>query len=261
MADSPETVLVTGASSGIGWALGEIFAGDGSRLVLVARSRDKLELLAEDLKKKHGVEVLVVVQDLSQPGAAEEVMRQINEAGWPVDVLINNAGVGAHGQFRNLPIDRQLEMVQLNVSALLHLTHLVLPQMVERRRGAILNVASTASFQPGPYAAVYFATKAFVLSFSDALWDETRHFNVSVTCLCPGPTRTNFGKEYAMTEGTGFQLMGMEADVVARAGHRGLRRRRRLVVPGLLNKLLTFSTRFATRRFLIRCAAAFNGQL
>jgi hypothetical protein len=150
-------------------------------------------------------------------------------------------------------------MVQLNVSTLLHLTHLVLPQMVERRRGAILNVASTAAFQPGPYAAVYFATKAFVLSFSDALWEEARHFNISVTCLCPGPTRTNFGKEYALTESTGFQLAGMEADAVARAGHRALRRGRRTAIPGLLNRLLAFGTRLATRRFLIRAAAAFNG--
>jgi hypothetical protein len=259
MPESPETVLVTGASSGIGKALAEIFAADGSRLALVARSRDQLELLADEFRQNHGVDVQVIVQDLSQPEAAIEVMRQLDQAGWPVDVLINNAGVGAHGQFRNIPIDRQLAMVQLNVSTLLHLTHLVLPQMVERRRGAILNVASTAAFQPGPYAAVYFATKAFVLSFSDALWEEARHFNISVTCLCPGPTRTNFGKEYALTESTGFQLAGMEADAVARAGHRALRRGRRTAIPGLLNRLLAFGTRLATRRFQIRAAAAFNG--
>jgi short-subunit dehydrogenase len=259
MPGTPETVLVSGASSGIGKALAEIFAADGSRLVLVARTRDALESLADKLRKQHGVESLVIVQDLTQPGAAAEVKGQLDQAGWPVDVLINNAGVGAHGQFRNIPIDRQLAMVQLNVGALLHLTHLVLPPMVERRRGAILNVASTAAFQPGPYAAVYFATKAFVLSFSDALWEEVRQYNVTVTCLCPGPTRTNFGKDYAMTESTGFQLAGMEADAVARAGHRALRRGRRTVIPGLLNRLLAFGTRLAPRRLLIRAAAAFNG--
>src|SRR5262245_39937739 len=260
MPDIPDTVLVTGASSGIGEALARIFAADGSRLVLVARSGERLEALAGELRKAHGIDVLVIAADLSRPGAADEVMRQVDAAGWSVDVLVNNAGVGVHGQFRNISLDRQLAMVQLNVDALLHLTHRALARMIERRRGAILNVASTAAFQPGPYAAVYFATKAFVLSFSDALWEEARHYNIGVTCLCPGPTRTNFGKDYAMTESTGFQVAGMEADTVARAGHRALRRGRRTVIPGLMNRLLTFASRFATRRFLIRAVTAFNGR-
>jgi hypothetical protein len=140
----------------------------------------------------------------------------------------------------------------------LELTHRLLPPMVERRGGAILNVGSTAAFHPGPYAAVYFATKAFVLSFSDALWEELRHDNIVVTCLCPGPTRTSFGKEYGMTESAGFRLAGMEARAVARAGHRALRRKQRTVIPGLLNRLVTFASRFATRRFLIRVVTVFN---
>jgi short-subunit dehydrogenase len=260
MRESSETVLVTGASSGIGRALAETFAEDGSRLVLVSRSRDKLELLAGEFRKEHGVEVLVIVQDLGLPEAGDEVVRRLDEVGWQVDVLVNNAGVGAHGEFKEIPLDRQLAMVQLNVNALLHLTHRLLPPMVERRRGAILNVASTAAYQPGPYAAVYFASKAFLLSFSDALWEEVRHFNIGVTCLCPGPTRTNFGKEYDLTQSTGFRLAGMEASAVARAGHHALRRGRRTVIPGLLNRLMTFASRFATRRFLIRAVTAFNGR-
>ncbi len=260
MPEALETVLVTGASSGIGQALAEVFAADGSRLVLVARSLDKLELLADELRKKHGVEVLVIAQDLSFFGAAAEIVQKLDQAGWRVDVLVNNAGVGAHGEFKEIPLDRQLAMVQLNVNALLELTHRLLPPMVDRRRGVILNVASTAAYQPGPYAAVYFATKAFVLSFSDALWEELRHHNVGVTCLCPGPTRTEFGKEYGLTQSTGFQLAGMEAADVARAGHWALRRGRRTVIPGWLNRLTTFAARFATRRFLIRAVTVFNGR-
>lgn len=258
MLDLQETVLVTGASSGIGKALAEIFAMDGSRLVLVARSRDTLEALAGEWRKNYRVDVMVIAQDLRLAGAADEVFRKLNQAGWGVDILVNNAGIGAHGEFKDLPLDRQLNMIQLNVTALVHLTYLLLPRMVERRRGAILNVGSTAAFQPGPFAAIYFATKAFVLSFSEALWDEVRRYNIAVTCLCPGPTRTNFGNEYKMTESHGFRWAGMEAIDVAREGHQALRRGRRLVIPGLLNRLVVFLTRIATRRFQIRAAGAFN---
>lgn len=258
MPDAPETVLITGASSGIGKALAETFAADGSRLILVARSHDKLEALAADLKTRHGIDVLVISQDLSCAGAAVEVFRKIREAGWPVDVLVNNAGFGEHGRFQDISIERQLAMVQLNVGALLDLTHLVLPQMIERRRGAILNLGSTAAFQPGPYAAVYFATKAFVLSFSDALWEEVRHFNVGVTCLCPGPTQTNFGNDSGMNQTRIFRLTSMDPLEVARAGHRAVRRGRRRVIPGLLNKLTAFATRFVPRGALIRVLSYFN---
>jgi hypothetical protein len=258
MPDSSETVLVTGASSGIGKELAECFAADGCRLILVARSRETLAALADGLKARHGVDSLVVCQDLSCPAAAEEVLREISNQGWPVHVLVNNAGFGEHGRFQDTSIERQLAMVQLNVGALLHLTHLVLPQMTERRRGAILNVGSTAAFQPGPYAAVYFASKAFVLSFSDALREELRHFNIGVTCLCPGPTQTNFGNSSGMNRTRVFRWTSMTAQDVARAGHRALRRGRSMVIPGLLNKLLAWATRFAPRGMLLRIAGYFN---
>jgi hypothetical protein len=258
MPETPETVLVTGASSGIGKALADIFAANGSRLVLVARNADKLAELAGQLRKQYGIDTLVISQDLSIPGAADAVFLKLEQAGWNLDVLVNNAGFGAHGDFQDVALDRQLAMIQLNVSALVHLTHRALPGMIERRRGAILNVGSTAAFQPGPHAAIYFATKAFVLSFSEALWAEARPHNIIVTCLCPGPTRTNFGSEYNMTESSGFQWTGMEAVDVARAGHRALRQGRRTVIPGFLNRLLAFLTRFAPRRLLIRAAGAFN---
>lgn len=258
MPDAPETVLVTGASYGIGKELAECFAADGSRLILVARSRETLPALAAELKARYGVDSLVVCQDLGCPAAADEIMREIDEQGWPVHVLVNNAGFGEHGRFQDISIERQLAMVQLNVGALMHLTHLVLPQMTERRRGAILNVGSTAAFQPGPYAAVYFASKAFVLSFSDALHEEVRRFNISVTCLCPGPTQTNFGNASGMNQTRIFRWTSMTAKDVAHAGHRGLRRGRSLVIPGLLNKLLAWGTRFAPRGMLLRIAGYFN---
>ena len=258
MTDLPETVLVTGASSGIGKALAEIFAAEGSRLVLVARSADMLEELAVQLRKTHATEVLVIPQDLSLRGAADAVFQTLDQAGWSVDVLVNNAGFGAHGDFWDIALERQLEMIQLNVAALVHLTYRALPRMIERRRGTILNVGSTAAFQPGPHAAIYFATKAFVLSFSEALWSEVRPHNIFITCLCPGPTRTNFGSEYNLTESQGFRWAGMEATEVARAGHLALRRGRRTVIPGFLNKLVALFSRIAPRRLLIWAAGAFN---
>src|SRR5579872_7251300 len=258
MPESPETVLVTGASGGIGKALAEAFASDGSRLILVARSHDKLELLASEMKARHGIDVLTICQDLSRAGAAVEAFRKIEEAGWLVHILVNNTGFGAHGGFKDISIEQQLAMVELNVDALLNLTHLVLPQMVKRRRGTILNVGSTASFQAGPHAAVYFATKAFVLSFSEALWQEVRRFNIVVTCLCPGPTRTSFGDESGMNRTRLFRWTSMDANEVARAGHRAVRRGRRLVIPGLLNKLLAFATRFVPRGVLIRILGSIN---
>jgi len=258
MPDFPETVLLTGASSGIGRELAEIFAADGSRLILVARSGETLAALAAELKTRHGVDALVVSQDLACPAAAEQVFRKIQEAGWPVHVLVNNAGFGEHGRFHEISIDRQLDMVQLNVGALLHLAHLVLPQMIERRSGAILNVGSTAAFQPGPYAAVYFASKAFVLSFSDALREEVRCFNIKVTCLCPGPTQTNFGNASGMNRTRTFRWTSLSANDVARAGYRALRRGRRMAVPGLLNKLIALATRLVPRGVLLRVVGYFN---
>lgn len=258
MTDPAETVLITGASSGIGKALAELFAKDGSRLVLVARRADELEAVAAHLRQQYRVDALAFAQDLCVPGAADVIFQKLDQAGWGVDVLVNNAGCGAHGEFQDIALERQLAMIQLNVGALVHLAHRALPRMAAQRRGAILNVGSTAAFQPGPHAAIYFATKAFVLSFSEALWDEARRHKIVVTCLCPGPTRTNFGREYQMTESKGFQWAGMDAMDVARAGHRALRRGRRLVIPGVLNQMLAFLTRFSPRRLLLWAAGAFN---
>src|SRR6266403_1281484 len=189
---SIETVLVTGASSGIGRALAKCFAAEGCRLILVARKRSALASLADELRKPHGTHSEILTADLAQPDAGARIFRHTETNGTKVDVLVNNAGFGAQGRFGELPVEGQLEMLQVNISALTHLTGLFLPGMIARRRGGVLNVASTAAFQPGPGMAVYYATKAYVLSFSEAVAEELRHSGVTVTALCPGPTRTDF---------------------------------------------------------------------
>jgi short-subunit dehydrogenase len=180
--------LITGASAGLGAEFARQCAARGDELVLVARRRERLEALAAQIG---GGEVITA--DLAAPGAAEQLMRDVEARGLAVSTLINNAGFGLTGRFAGLPLDRQREMIDLNIGALVELTHLVLPGMIERGAGAILNVASTAAFQPGPGFAVYFATKSFVLSFTEALHQELKRTNIKVSALCPGPTRTEFG--------------------------------------------------------------------
>jgi hypothetical protein len=192
----------------------------------------------------------VIVVDLGEPGAPEAIVRQIEGAGRDVAVLVNNAGIGSHGRFAEADLAHELAIVRVNVTALVHLTGLVLPGMVRRRAGKILHVASTAGFQPGPLMATYYASKAFVLSFSEALDAELAGSCVTVTCLCPGPTRTEFQRRAGMGGipiASGFPPM-MDAAAVARAGYRAMRRGTRLVIPGPLNRLGASSVRLAPRR-------------
>jgi short-subunit dehydrogenase len=246
-----QTVLVTGASSGIGWELAKCFAAEGCRLVLVARNEAALQTLAQELRQAHGVEATVLPADLGLPETPGRIFAELQQAGVTVDVLVNNAGFGAHGNFAGLPLQRQLEMVQVNVTALMHLTGLFLPDMIERRRGGVLNVASTAAFQPGPGMAVYFATKAFVLSFGEALAEELAGLGLVVTTLCPGPTKTDFGKVAHFRGGDHLTRYGMSAAAVARYGHSAFRRGRVLAIPGLGNRVLTLLVR-ALPRFAVR---------
>lgn len=249
-------VLVTGASSGIGECFAKELALQGRSLVLVARSTAKLEALAAELKAAHGVAVEVVTADLSLPDSADAVFSACRERGLEVDLLINNAGFGLIGSFAELDAKRVRQMVDLNVGALTDLCRAVAPGMIERKRGGIINVASTAAFQPGPKMAVYFATKAFVLSFSEALHEELKPYGVNVSCLCPGPTRTEFG-EVAGFGGNGlFDKVAMEAPAVVAAGLRALDKNKAVVVPGLLNKLTANSGRFAPRSVVRKIAGA-----
>jgi uncharacterized protein len=242
-----ETVLITGASAGIGRELAEMFAAERSNLVLVARRRERLEELAARLHVLHGVDVRVMAADLAQPDAPAAICNQLGREGVSIDVLVNNAGFGALGPVAELGLARQMDMVQVNVAALTHLTRLLIPGMIERRRGGILNVASIAGFQAGPFMAVYYATKAYLISFSEALADELYPRGVRVTCLCPGPTTTEFAETADMGRTLLFRLNPMTAEKVARAGYRGFRRGRLLVVPGWLNYLLTLGVRFVPR--------------
>lgn len=247
-----DTVLVTGASSGIGRELALLFARDGADLVLVARGEGPLREFAAGLAAEHGARAQVLAADLSQPGSAEEIARTLAQQGVQVDVLVNNAGFGARGHVAGIGVQRQLEMIEVNVAALTRLTALFLPGMLERRHGAVLNVASTAAFQAGPNQAVYCATKAYVLSFTEALAEEVRGSGVRVSCLAPGPTSTGFAARADMTGAKAFRIGVMGAGPVARAGYDGLRHGKTLVVPGVVNQLLALSVRFAPRTLITR---------
>jgi short-subunit dehydrogenase len=218
----------------------------------VAQQAEKLAQVARELTTQFGVRVIEIETDLAAPAAPPEIGRELDRQGLTPDVLVNNAGFGLRGSFAEIDLGEQLRIIQVNVSALTHLTGLFLPGMLERRRGRVLNVASTAAFQPGPLMAVYYATKAYVLSFSEALANETSGSGVTVTALCPGPTATAFQKRAGL-EGTQLLRGGvMTAAAVARAGHDGMMRGARVVVPGWRNRLLAQSVRFAPRRMVIQ---------
>ena len=243
------TALVTGASSGIGEAIARRLAKDGANLVLVARSEGKLQALAEALSKDHGIRAAVVVADLIKPDSGAIVRRATDAQGINVEVLVNNAGFGTYGPFEKIEPGREQDEIALNVAALVDMTHAFLPPMLSRGQGAILNVASTAAFQPGPYMAVYAATKAFALSFSEALWAECRDRGVHVVALCPGAVETPFfaalGDDRAR-QAPALSRMTRAEDVAEEAiralyGHRPTR------IVGLRNWFMAQSVRFVPR--------------
>ena len=238
-----ETALITGASSGIGRELARLFAKDGYRLVLVARNRAKLEGLARELQAEHAAEVMLLVQDLANPGAARAINGMLARQGIEVDVLVNNAGTQVYGVFSEESVEEQLAMIRVNSIAIVHLTHLLLPGMIRRGYGRVLNVGSTGSFAPGPLNAVYCATKAFVLSFSQAIGAELAGTGVTVTALCPGATDTAFITRHGMQDARIFQNT-MPAARVAQIGYHALQRGRPLVVAGFGNLLQVLSFQF-----------------
>jgi short-subunit dehydrogenase len=232
-----QTALITGASGGIGAELAKVFAREGFNLVLVARSEDKLKQLADNLKTKYGTESRILLKDLAQPKAPDEIFAELEQAGVSVDVLVNNAGFATYGYFHEIDLHKELELLQVNIVTLTHLSKLFVPAMLKRGGGKILNVASTAAFQPGPLMAVYYASKAYVLSLSEALAEEYRDKGITVTALCPGPTESGFQQRAAMEDSRLVQGGLMRAAEVAEIGYRALMQGKRVVVPGMANKL------------------------
>src|SRR5438876_12335413 len=245
------TALITGASGGIGYELARLFAKDHYNLVLIARSGSKLAQIADELQQQFGISARSIALDLASPIAPQFLFDQLQREGIPIDILVNNAGYGRFGEFAELPLEESLGQIQLNVLALTALTRLFVGPMLERRSGKIMNVASTAGFQPGPMMAVYYATKAYVISLSEAIANELKGSGVSVTCLCPGATDTEFQKR-AGTENTVLfkKFPPMDAETVARAGYEGLMSGKTLVIPGLRNRLLAESVRFGPRKLV-----------
>lgn len=244
----PLVALVTGASSGIGLEMAQQLASQKVDLVVVARSEDKLKELAANLQREHGVTVTVIAADLSDPVAPRRIAEELERQGITVQILVNNAGHGAFGPFAELPLEGDLSMLQVNVVALTALTKLLLPGMIARGFGRVLNVASTAAFQPGPMLAVYYATKAYVLSLSEALRNELDGTGVTVTALCPGPTESAFLARANMEESGLFKnLKVMDSATVARLGLDGMFKGKTIVIPGALNNMLVQSIRFTPR--------------
>ena len=249
MAD--ETALITGASSGIGLELARLFAADDSNLVLVARREDRLRALADELKSEFGADVFILPKDLSEKNAPKEIFDALQKENIQIDVVVNNAGFGTRGAVAEIDTDTQIDMIQVNVVALTHLTRLFLPGIIERGRGGILNVGSLAGFQPGPNLAVYYATKAYVLSFTEALSEEIKNPDIKITCLAPGPVRTEFGSKSDLDDSLLFKLSLMDAEPVVKAGYEGFRKGKVIVLPGIKQKIIPFLLRF-TPRFLVR---------
>jgi short-subunit dehydrogenase len=255
---SPGTVLITGASSGIGLELARIFAARGHPLVIVSRDATRLRAAADELRTG-GASVTALGADLEQPGDVERLIGEIRSRGIEVEMLVNNAGFGAAGRFDAVDPSQLLGMIALNAAAPTRLMREFLGDMRARRSGRVMNVASTAAFQPGPYMAVYYATKAFLLSLSDAVAEESSGTGVTVTTLCPGPTRTSFTAR-AQLRGSRLFRAGatMDAAAVARAGYVGFMRGDRLVVPGIVNKLSAQAYRFFPRRLVVAATRFLN---
>ncbi|MFC1562805.1 SDR family NAD(P)-dependent oxidoreductase [candidate division KSB1 bacterium] len=253
-----KNVLITGASMGLGYEFVKLFAMDGANLIITARSKSKLLEIKEEIEKKYNADVIVLEKDLIKKEAPEEIFNQLSENNIPVNVLVNNAGFGYYGDFSETDLDRQIDMIRLNVLSLVQLTGLFLPAMIEKGYGKIINVGSIAGFQGIPTHGIYSATKAFVMVFSESIADELEDKGIIVTCLCPGPTKTNFFKTAAI-ERTKISKFGlMKADKVAKIGYDALKKNKRIVISGTKNRIGIFIERFLSRKFITKLARKIN---
>ena len=253
-----QTALITGASAGLGREYARLFAKDGHDLVLVARRRDRLDELARELTAAHGITCMVIAADLAAPTAGQQIADQVQAAGRSIDFLVNNAGFGKRGSFAQSDVRLQIEMIDVNVRALVELTHLFLPGMLERKHGRILNLASMAGFVPGPFMATYYASKAFVVSFTEALASELHGTGVTATASCPGPTATEFADVAGSGKSNLFRRPVADAASVARHGYRAMLAGTVVAIPGLKNKLSVQSVRIAPRAVVRAIAAKLN---
>lgn len=244
-------VVITGASAGIGECFARALAAEKRNLILVARREERLNSLAAELKQ-HGIETVVLKADLADQAGADALARQINEGGWALSGLINNAGFGDRGAFADLDLERQLSMIQVNITSLVSLTWQLLPALRKQPGSFVINVASTAAFQAGPNMAIYYATKAFVLSFSEALHEELKDSGVAVSTLCPGATDSEFAQEAHMTDTKLFKAGTMTAAAVVKQSL--AQRRKAIVIPGLRNRLMVWSGKLSPRAVTRRLA-------
>lgn len=243
-----KTALITGASGGLGLSFVNIFAREGYDLVLVARNGDKLNEIKNEIEKKYSVKANLIPCDLCASNGAQAVFDATKAANIHVDVLVNNAGFGDFGEFYKSDLSKQVRMVDLNCIALMELCHLYLPDMIKKGEGNILNVDSIAAFQPGPLMSVYYATKAFVFSFSQALYRELKGTGVKLTALCPGPIRTNFDTAADLGESGLFKnLKVWDPDIVAEFGYKNMKKGKSFCICGFLNKIIVFANRLAPR--------------
>lgn len=247
-----KTVLITGASSGIGMELAKLFAYDGYNLVLIARRRMQLEKLAFELTNKYSVKITIITKDLSQPESPDEIFKELKDKSIQIDILVNCAGTQIYGEFQKKDIEKELQLIQINIVSLTQLTKLAMEGMLKRGSGKILNIGSTGSFAPAPLNAIYCATKAYVLNFSEGIAKDLEGTGISVTTLCPGATRTEFAEKAKMQNTRMFNLSVMSAEKVAQIGYKALFRGKRVKVAGMLNKLIVFSTRLIPRGLVLK---------
>lgn len=258
-----KTVLITGASTGIGYELAKLFAKDKYELIIIARNETKLSETASFLIKDYNVKVKFIPKDLSEPDSAKEIFDELKKENISIDMLVNNAGFGDQGAFADSDMKNDIEMISLNISSLVILNRLFLNDMLKRNSGRIMNVASTAAFQSGPFMAVYYASKAFVLSFSEAVSEELTGTNVTVSCLCPGPTETEFQnragiKKTKMMSGKRFTVM--TAEEVALTGYKEMMKGKRIIIPGFANKAGAFIVRFIPRKIITKITRSLNSK-
>lgn len=256
------TVLITGATSGIGYELAKIFAQNKYNLVLTGRNEEKLNEIKNEFLT-HNISINTFSCNLSKPNSASQLFEFLNKNNLEIDILINNAGFGLLGPFNELDLQSQLEMIQVNITSLVELTHLIIPSMIKRKSGKIMNVASTAAFQPGPYMAIYYATKSFVLSFSEALHYELKEYGINVSALCPGPTKTDFQRRARM-ENINLERSKlfpyMSAEKVAKIGFEKLMKGKRVIIPGAMNKIGVVLVKFVPKKIVLNLIKIFNSK-